>query len=251
VGLTKRHNRFHFKLLYSNAFRAPGIENINLQDSAGISPERTRVTELELGYQLNKKSIVTVNLFDIATTDAIVYYFDDSLETDAYHNAGATGSRGAELEYKLKDRWGYLNLNYAFYTSAGIPNVPDYEVPGRSDVLLAFPAHRLNLNVGYSVTRKFSVAATASLRTERYAYTSIDTVGTAVVSRLPPNFQLNLFLRYQDLFVNGLTVGIGVYDVFDQGIQYIQPYNSYHAPLPGTGTELMVKLSYHFTRKSS
>ncbi|MBA3705879.1 MAG: TonB-dependent receptor, partial [Bacteroidetes bacterium] len=99
-GLTKKINKFHFKILYSNSFRAPAIENITYQDSTGIKPEQSRVIELELGYQLSRRSILTVNLFDIYTSHTIVYYY---LYTDAYHNVGNTGSRGLELEYKLKD----------------------------------------------------------------------------------------------------------------------------------------------------
>src|SRR6185369_4186982 len=65
VGLTKKYNRFHFKALFSNSFRAPSIENINASRTLGISPERTQVAELELGYQLTHKSFFTVNFYDI------------------------------------------------------------------------------------------------------------------------------------------------------------------------------------------
>ncbi len=249
LGLTKRIDNFHFKLLYSNSFRAPAIENINYADSTGITPENTSVAELELGYEIRRNSIVTVNFFDITTTNTIAYYYDDSTETDAYHNIGNTGSRGVELEYKFKDKWGFVNLNYAFYTVAGKDKIADYEVPENKNVLLAFPAHKINLGAGFNIGKHFSVNPSVSFRGERYAYTSLDTLGDGVIEKFSPMVLCNIFLRYEDLFIKGLDFGVGVYDLLDQRVKYIQPYNSSHAPLPGPSREVVVKLAYAFKVK--
>lgn len=250
MGLTKKINNLHFKLLYSKAFRAPSIENINLMDSTGINPEYTTVAELEIGYEIRRNSIITVNLFDIHTTNSIVYYFNDQTEMDAYHNIdGNAGSRGLEFEYKLKDRWGYINFNYSFYTVAGKPKIADYEVPENNTSLLAFSNHKLNLNTSFNITKHLNINPFISYRGERYAYTSVDTSGNGVIEKLDPLILANLMITYNDLFIKGLSFGVGVYDIFDQRISYIQPYNSNHAPLPGPSRELLVKLSYAFTGK--
>lgn len=249
LGLTKRIDNFHFKLLYSNAFRAPSIENINLVDSTGIKPENTSVAELELGYEIRRNSIITINFFDISTKNTIAYYYDDSTQTDAYHNIGQTGSRGVELEYKFKDKWGFINLNYAFYTVAGKEKIADYEVPENKSVLLAFPSHKFNLSAGFNVTKHFSINPSILFRGERYGYTSVDTAGYGVIEKFDPMVLANIFLRYDDLFIKGLDLGFGVYDLFDQRVKYIQPYNSYHAPLPGPSREFIVKLSYTLKAK--
>jgi outer membrane cobalamin receptor len=252
IGFTKKIKKLHFKLLYSNAFRAPTIENINLTDSTGMRPERTSVAELEVGYQLTHKSILTLNVYDITTKGAIVYYVDNMTGRDAYHNTGSNGSRGAELEYKIKDHWGYLALNYSFYTSAGKGKIADYEVPQNSAVLLAFPAHKANLNFSFNVTRHFIISPSCTFQSERYAYTSVDTLGNGIVTKLPSAFYANLFIRYENL-IKGLDIGIGVYNIFDEQVRYIQPYNSLHAPLPGPSREFVLKLSYalHFKKKEA
>lgn len=249
LGLTKRIDNFHFKLLYSNAFRAPTIENINLSDSVGIKPEITSIAELELGYEIRRNSIITINFFDISTKNTIAYYYDDSTDTDAYHNIGETGSRGVELEYKFRDKWGFINLNYAFYTVAGKEKIADYEVPENKSVLLAFPSHKINLGAGFNITKQFSINPSVSYRGERYGYTSIDTLGNGVIEKFSPMVLANIFLRYEDLFIKGLDLGVGVYDIFDQRVKYIQPYNSNHAPLPGPSREFIVKLSYTLKAK--
>lgn len=250
VGLTKRIDNFHFKLLYSNSFRAPAIENINYADSTGIKPEKTAVAELELGYEIRRNSIVTINFFDISTSNTIAYYYNDSTQVDAYHNIGNTGSRGVELEYKFKETWGYVNLNYAFYSVAGKDKIADYEVPENNKVLLAFPSHKINLGAGFNLNKHFSVNPSVSFRGERYGYTSIDTLGDGVIEKFSPMVLANLFLRYEDLFINGLDLGVGCFDIFDQRIKYIQPYNSGHAPLPGPSREIVVRLSYAFKVKN-
>jgi outer membrane receptor for ferrienterochelin and colicin len=248
VGLTKKIEKFHFKILYSNAFRAPTIENINLTDSTGMKPERTSVIEFEAGYQLGRKSIVTINLFDITTRGAIIYYFDNATGMDAYHNVGSNGTRGAELEYKVKDHWGYLNLNYSFYTASGKGKIADYEVPQNSSMLLAFSAHKANLNLNFNYTRHFTINPSLAFQSERYACTTVDSMGAGIIEKLPAVVYANLFFRYVNI-VKGLDVGVGVYNIFDERVTYIQPYNSLHAPLPGLSREFAIKVSYSFHLK--
>jgi outer membrane cobalamin receptor len=248
LGLTKKIQKFHFKLLYSNSFRAPSIENINLRDSTGMKPEKTSVFELELGYQLSRRSILTVNLFDINTTDAIVYYVDPVTNLDAYHNIGKNGSWGVEAEYKIKDKWGYLGLNYSFYSVSGKDIIADYQVPQNSNVLLAFPAHKINLNSSFYITKHLSINPSVSFRGDRYAITAVDSLDNGIVEKIPSSVFVNLFIRYENV-VKGLDFGAGVYDIFNEQINYIQPYNSNHAPLPGPSRELILKLSYHLNFK--
>src|SRR5262249_41851671 len=59
AGLTKVVGRWNFKLLYSQAFRAPGIENLNLNPT--IQPERTNIVEAEVGVAISDHQALTVN----------------------------------------------------------------------------------------------------------------------------------------------------------------------------------------------
>ena len=243
VGFTKKFKKFHFKALYSNAFRAPSIENINLKDSTGIKPELTQVMELEAGYQITRKSLLTANFFDITTKDPIVYYYNDSLQTDNYRNFGGAGSRGVEVEYRMRDKWGYVIFNYSNYTVAGKDTIEDYVIPSNESMLLAFPTHKANLNACFKAGKYFSISPTLSYIGERYGYTSIDTAGYSVAEKFPSLVLANLFISSSN-YVKGLTIGIGCYDIFDSKYKFIQPYNGYHAPLPGPSREFLVKIIY-------
>lgn len=247
IGLTKTFNKFHFKLLYSRAFRAPSIENMNTSFTPGkISPERTGVAEFEMGYLLNEKMTLTANLYDITIEDPIVYYVDVS-NNEGYDNFKQAGSRGAEVEYKIKDKWGYLTLNYSFYTSANKNKVDLYAVPQTDKQVLAFPASRINAYASIRAGKNFSINPSIFVYGKRYAHNDVNDPGTP--QAIDPTVNFNLFLNYANFLTKNLTLGIGAWDAFDQGRLYIQPYNGGNFPYPGTGREILVKVSYDFKWK--
>ncbi len=261
VGLTKKYGAFHFKALYSKAFRAPAIENVNyaLDDStvklvpadlgvtAGMKPELTQVSELELGYKLGRKSFISINVFDITTTNPIVY-FTDSTNNDYYMNQGGSGTRGVEAEYKLRLQKFTFGLNYAFYTAAGKEKIEDYTVEEDEAALMGFANHRMNLNFVWQPKEELTVNLTGSFYGSRWAYTSIDDSSETVAELLPSQMLLNLFVNWEP--VEGLNIGLGCYDILNQKFQFVQPYNGYHAPLPGPSREIVFKLQYNLHFKS-
>lgn len=249
VGLTKKFGKFNFKTLYSNAFRAPSIENINYADSTVIRPEHTQVIELEAGYQLTRNSFLTVNLFDISTKNPIVYYFDKG--QDYYHNAGRSGTRGFETEFKIKEKWGYVTFNYSFYTAAGHARINDYRVYEDSNALLAFANHKFNLNASIKLGKGLSINPSMSFIGPRWGFTSIDSSGTSVQERVGATVLANLFVQYETP-VTGLSVGFGVYNLLNEKYDFIQPYNGYHAPLPSPSREYVLRVRYalNFKKKA-
>jgi outer membrane cobalamin receptor len=248
IGITKKFDKMHLKLLYSNAFRAPGIENINAAYLGVIKPEKSRVIELELGYQLSKSMLITANVFDITTKNPIVY-FTDGLN-DGYANLNQTGTRGVEVEYKARGKWGYINVNYTYYSGANKVKVPNYEVPEHKGALLGLAQNRANMNSSFNLWKGLSVNPSASFIGNRYGYNKIDTsTSSLILKKFSPVLLLNIFITYENLFVKGLNLGAGCYDLLNQKPVFIQPYNSSHAPLPGPSREFVVKLSYLFNFK--
>lgn len=251
IGLTKKFKKFHFKFLYSNAFRAPTIENINLQDSSGIKPELTRVIEVEAGYQLTRKSLLTANLFDITTEDPIVYFVGDSLQTDNYKNFGSGGSQGLEIEYRLRDKWGYIIANYSFYSAGNKEKIDDYKVFENPSMLLAFPSHKANISASIKFGKHFTITPTLSLIGKRYGYTGIDSLGEYIQSEFKPVLLANIFASYYNFGIKGLTIGIGCYDILNEKYAFIQPYFGDHAALPGPSREFLIKLTYEVKKAKS
>ena len=92
-GLTRVIDRFHVKALASQAFRAPGIMNIDLNPD--IRPEKTTVIEFEAGYQLGAHMLLTANVYDIRIEDPIIFFYDveDLVSPESYLNFTKTGTR--------------------------------------------------------------------------------------------------------------------------------------------------------------
>jgi len=264
IALTKAFDKFHFKLLYSHAFRAPGVENMNnaynvqpdtvINISPALLPERTRVAEIELGYLLTKDLSVTTNLFYTKIVDPMVYFYDSEYDAEGYYNADQYGSSGIEAELVYKKKWGLIKGGYSYYTLDGINKTEVYSVPGNSSAALAMPQHKItflaNLRAGNHITINPSVI----YKSKRYAYTSLDDAGTPAddsddfekLEELSPVFLANLYFLYTDLFTKGLDLGLGVYDILGENDIFIQPYNGWHAPFPGSGREFVIKLGYSF-----
>ena len=138
VGITKVLDKWHFKTLYSTAFRSPSIENINL--GRNIKPEQTSVIEFEVGCKVTTNSYLTSNIFHIMTEHPIAYGYDSDLN-EMYFNDSNTGSRGFEMEYKLKYSRFYTSFNYSYYESlkGSMQEHTIYSIPGKSILALAFP----------------------------------------------------------------------------------------------------------------
>ncbi|MDJ1494683.1 TonB-dependent receptor plug domain-containing protein [Cytophagaceae bacterium DM2B3-1] len=237
LGITRKFDKLHLKVLYSNSFRAPGIENINFSIDNRINPEKSSVLEMEAGYQIGKNSFLTINLFDITTKDPIVYNFE---EGDSYQNFPRSGSSGLEMEYKLKERWGFLTVSYAFYTTAWKKEtISLYSVPGKNNVTLGNPAHQIGINSNIHLGSDWSASLSGTLLSNRYGYIAPETVG-----KFTPAALLNTFIRKQNLLTSGLEVGLGIYDILNQKFAFIQPYNGGHAPLPGPSREFLIRVSY-------
>jgi outer membrane receptor for ferrienterochelin and colicin len=246
IALTKVMGRFHAKLLASQAFRAPGIENINLSPG-GLVPERTTVFEGELGYQPTDHAFASVNVFDITIKKPIIYDYDQVSMTELYQNFDRTGTRGVEADFRLKYPRGWADVSYSFYTSAGKNTVSTYEVPGRDDVLLAFPQHKLAMSGSLNLTKSLAVNPSAVIYGQRFGYTAADAMGNPTIGREPVTAVMNVNLAYRNLFVRNLDVGAGIYDLTDQRMDYLQPYNGGHPPLPGKGREFAIRLAYQRT----
>lgn len=242
AALTRVIGRFHAKLLASQAFRAPGIENINL--STSLVPEKTTVFEGELGYQLTDYLAASVNAFDITIKRPIVYDFDRATGMELYQNFARTGTRGVEADVRLKVPRGHADLSYSFYSARGKNEVTAYAVPDHDALLLAFPAHKLALSGSVELYRNLSLAPSAVIYGERYGYIAGDGAGNAVLGRVGPSAQLNGFVLYRDCLIPGLELGAGVHDLANQRVPVLQPYAGGHAPLPGTGRELVARIAY-------
>jgi len=197
-------------------------------------PETSTTLEFEAGYKISDKMIATVNVFDTLVNDNIIYYV-----TDAEHqeNSGQLGTRGAELDLKYRDTWGFVNLGYSFNritkNEAFI-----YQVPGHDDRVIGLPGQKVVLNANIRVLGPLSLNPSVIWFSQRYGYVS----DGADIQEFEPVLMANLFATYA--VTKEFRVGVGVNDITDAKPEYIQAYNGGHAPIPGPSRAIVGKVWY-------
>lgn len=249
LALTKKIENFHFKALYSQAFRAPGIQNINLDTTGAIKPEKSNVFEFEFGYQFTPEMLLAVNAYSLTTRDIMTYgSSDESGEfVEWYANATKTGTRGLELIYSIKKKAWYANLSYSFSRAiGGDSTVNTYKVPQIKTQYAGMLAHKVTLNSSFNLSSRISFNPSFIYGGKRYGQTLID--GEPESYDLDAYLLANAFLNFRNV-VPGLTAGFGVYDLLDESPAIPQAYLGEYAPIPGRGREYVLKLSYRLDFK--
>lgn len=246
LALTKKIENFHFKILCSQSFRAPSIQNINIHIENDAKPERSTVFEAEFGYQFTPEMLLAVNAFSIRTKDVLIYGSEgegaDFVEW--YENSDKSGTQGIEAVYSIRKKRWYTTLTYSFNKAASENTVATYAVPQSSGQFVGFPAHKVTLNACWYVTSNITINPSLIYSSKRYAYVDLDADALSVMGTLDPYALSNVFLNFRELIVKRLNIGVGVYDLFNARPAVPQPYDGYFAPIPGRSREYVVKLSY-------
>ena len=252
LGINKKAGIFNFKLLYASSFRAPSIENIDYEiNNIKLKPETSKTFEFETGVKLSKNMYLSVNIFDITTTNAIRYFVrTDSVvggEPDGYRNTNKViGSQGLELEYRFKTTFGFVNMNYSFYT-IGNKGVDSANLVSLDrNTTLGTAQNKFSVVASFNVGKHLFISPSANYLGKRYGYASVDALGNGILSVYDPQIKLNLYIGSLNL-VKNVSMGLGVSNITNQRIDYLQAYNSLHGALPGLGREFYFKLSYNFS----
>ncbi len=255
IAIVKKVNKLNFKVLYNRAFRTPGIENIDLNfylypevTKPVIVPEITNFYNAEIGYQLNSNIYVSTNIFRIDLEKTIVYSITED-GNEGYDNVGSTGSQGFEFQLKSKFKSFSFNANYSYYTTKGINQIEDYAVTGNEHLFLAAPQHKATLLSTVKLTKKIKVTFSSIFYSKRYAYNTYnETDDDIILSEEKPLVFANIFFSYDNLFIKGLNLGAGVYNIFDAQYSFSQAYNGWHSSIPGKSTEYIVRLNYNLKK---
>lgn len=253
VGVTRKLGAVNFKFLYGSSYRAPVIENI--QTSFGnIKPEQSNTFEFETAININKDMFLSLSLYDVSTKNSIQYFVSsDTLLVglpEGYKNVGKSGSQGLGIEYKYKSVFGFISANYSYYT-VGNKNLDSANLVSLNrNSSLGIANHKFTVLVSLNVGKHLYISPSVNFTGNRYGYSAIDSLGNGVISLYKPKTLFNLYAGTQNLS-NGLSFGVGVYNLTDERIDYLQAYNSFHGPYPGMGREFIVKVSYTFKFKTS
>lgn len=227
---------FHAKLLYAGAFRTPNVQVFANRAASGtkIESEKTTDLEAEAGWQTGG-SIFTVTLFRTKLEKPLVY------GALGYSNGAEAVTKGAELEWKWRQSWGFINASYSF--NKGDNKVVDWSVPNHDDRFLGAASTKLALYSGIKLGSGFSLDPSLTLVGDRYGYAYDATVGGVALKKFDSALLMNLQLAWNQ---GPWTVSVGGFDLGNKQPGFIQAYNGGSVPLPDSGREIVAKLRYGF-----
>ncbi|MFN0048517.1 MAG: TonB-dependent receptor plug domain-containing protein [Cytophagales bacterium] len=270
LAIIKSFNKFHSKFLASQSFRTPTIFNLT---DASIKPEIATVFELELGGQVSKNIYIGANVFDNSISKPIYYFTTIDANTgditEGYTNGNKTGTRGFEIDTKLKLKQLYANITYSFYDKADKNSTEVYSInqndllpsangSNANGMLLGFSQHKVTLNAIYDFANDWSVNCNVVYNSAKFAYSGynlqsvIDDTRDAdgdnfrQIKEFPATIIANIFLRKENAFVPNLGISIGCYNVLNENYQFVNAYKTAHQPIPSASREYSIKLSYLF-----
>ncbi|MBN1781050.1 TonB-dependent receptor [bacterium] len=242
VGISQSAGPWTFKGLFGQTFRAPALENLDINPE--LEPEKTTTAEIEIGYQLKNNWICLLDIFNTMVRGPIVYYYDPESEEELYGNFGNLESSGIEIESRLRWKAGSLNLGYSYCRSD--ETIESYSVNGQNGLFLGFPAHKFALNGCVTLKPHLYLAPSAILTTKKFGYATLNLDDEYVTQSYGPALLVNVYLSHDRLFGRFLEGGIGIYNLTNDKNPAIQPYDSGHAPMSVLSREILVHLKYHW-----
>lgn len=256
VGFNQVMGNFHYKVLFSKAYRAPGIGN--LEKNQNLEPEKTYVLELESGYRIRNHMFLTANCFDVRIKDPIYYLQGDTFWD--YRNGDLLGSRGVELEVSVRHPRISASVSYSFYQAYKRGTVDTYKSSIENDAYLGAPQHKVGCMGFYNITEKLALTSSMSVYSRIYGYLKRKIISEGsdeldnswilpLEGSMDPTIQINCGISTNDLWIRNLQINVGVNDILNKARPLLQPYNGYEAPMPGQGREIYCNLNYHFKFK--
>lgn len=234
------------KVLYSESFRSPGIENIDISSGA-IVPEKIRASELEISDQLAPSLFLSMNLFQTVIVDPIIYA-STGTNGNQYINFPKTGSEGFELELKQKDEIHFARMSYSYYQAIN-DEVPYYGT-GHSGEHLALSQHKITLVDSIHLADRLTLNPSLVYLSSGHQFDFSGVTGTNTLQSYPERWNVGAYLRKEDLWIQHLEGGPGVANLMNQTLKYGQPYNSMnpaspgHPAMPLNGRDFYVKVDY-------
>jgi len=241
IGVTRAEKNWHMKMLYGTAFREPDLQTSNPifhPATETLKAEQSRVSEIEYGHTLGKKSYLTLSLFDQKIKDAIIYSYEPG-----YTNNPPIKTHGIDLQYWFTGDVVSLRAN-ASYAKANDDELLPYDVPNHSGQNMGAANQIANLWFGWK-TPVENLGVNVDLRYvgSRYAQQYSAVVDSIQVRQLAAEKTVNLSLIYS---FPAVLWTLGVSNLTDANVLIPQPYNDVSTPFPAGGREYWLRAEITF-----
>lgn len=216
LGVTYVNGPRHFKVLASQAFKAPPVGTLGI--TPDIQPEEASVFEIEVGHLIGTHSLVQLNLFANALENVIAY--DDSAVP--FQNGGEINANGMELEYRLEQDWGFVAASFSrtWFQDVDVATYLAFSVDDSLnlnpiDRLLGAAEYKWTTYGQYRFTDKLSINSSLVYLGDRQSIGYIPELARSTYTQVDAELIANVNLRYENLMYEGLDVTVGLYNLTD------------------------------------
>ena len=250
IALVKDYHSWGYKVLLSEDFRPPGVENIEDRDGALplVTAEKSQVAELELSKQINEKSNIAINLFSMVIKNPIVYFFQISAQNptgDNYENTTQTGSNGAEVSYQFRNSNNNLKATYSYYETE--KNIAIQGVPGHDKAFLGVPNWKLTLLDTIKIYGDtYFITPTVVYNGPRFSYEWSSAAAANVIEKLDETVYANLIFEKRDFLRKDMQFTFGVYNLLNVNYRVPVPYQGGGESVPTQSRDYIAKLATTF-----
>jgi outer membrane cobalamin receptor len=243
-ALTKNFEKISIKLLTNKSFKAPTLENLNLQDANGLKPELTSVFELELGYKIGRKSYFTLNGFYNDQRNTILYLFNQDDGLEYYSNGGRLSNYGTEAEFIYRDSLWNIRTSWSWYSFKNGLMPELYTIPDNESLVLNFPQHKFATTITRTLPKDWHINLTSQFISARYLYTGVDSQGNYGISKCPPNVMLSFCVNKINM-LPGFDFSLAVHNILNSKYVMGQPYAGDLAPVRSLSREAVIRLTWY------
>jgi hypothetical protein len=197
-----------------------------------------------------------VNFFNTTTKNAISYVTNSTGE-ESYKNSTSFTNNGVELFAAKKSDSFWFKLGYMMYGRDKTLPENTYSF-SNSTSNIGLPNHKVIAHIGGHILPKLDFSFLGIFESVKHGLVSgsvlQDDTGNGInylsrtFKKYPKQLTVNFFLHYRVAVANGIDVTMGIVDILDTKVQYVQPYSSDHFPLPGPSREYIFRVSYAITR---
>lgn len=229
------------KFVYNHAFKTPQFDTLASAENSGAAinkTEKTQSSEIEIGYRVNSKSLLSYNIFWLQIENFIGF----NPVTASNVTLGDISNYGHELVLDWRDNDFNLNASYSLFL-VDQNQIDAIAISNQSNQLLGMPNHMLKIAANYQFKNESAVSSRLNIISSRYACVTDSNLicGSPEKQSVEYHWQISYQKYYRDWHY-----GIGVKNILDEKVLYIQPYRGSQSPIQGLPRRLSLDVHYRF-----
>jgi outer membrane cobalamin receptor len=242
IAFTHIGDDYHAKLVYNKAFKIPQFGTMATAEIVGnpiSGAEDMTSIELEYGKKFADNHYIQGNLFQLSIDDYISY--DPVLFANV--TSGDVKILGGELILQTFSEWGTFEGSYSYFELASKPLV-GFEVENQPKQVLGIPNHMLKVSLTHDLDDQRSLNLGIVTTASRYACVEdLITFSCGEPEKMGLESDVTLYYRHE---LKQIAIGIGIANLLDTQLHYVQPYRGGQAPTPGLSRRIMLDFEYQF-----